>query len=236
MWIQTYSGLYFDLAEPKSDTIRLEDVAHALAHLCRYTGHCSEFYSVAQHCVIVSRYVPRELALAGLLHDAAEAYIGDVARPLKDLMKSMGGDYKAIEHRVEAVVEEAFGLPEGILDAPEVKNIDTRALLSEKRDLMSDEPHSWRVWTEGYEPLPTRIYPVLPKTAKQMFLRRYEELTGDPTMRLEERESEADSQQGEGSAGTGYRLGEQRAGSDREGHAQRVREPSDGSLPGAGCG
>ncbi|MEM4379972.1 MAG: hypothetical protein QXL01_04720, partial [Thermoplasmatales archaeon] len=83
-WIETYSGKKFDyLAQSELD---IEDIAHALSNLCRFNGHTRVFYSVAEHSVNVSSMVPPELKIAALLHDAAEAYIGDVPSPLKQLI------------------------------------------------------------------------------------------------------------------------------------------------------
>lgn len=164
--IMTATGHYFDLEDPDSSPFGILDVAHALAHICRYTGHCRTFYSVAQHSVLVSLAVPQEDALAGLLHDAAEAFIGDVSKPLKVLLP----DYAAVEERVEAAVFKRFGLPEKLPSS--VKAADRVLLRTEQRDLMGADEHVWS-FTEGAEPLPARIQPCGPDEAKRMFLDRF---------------------------------------------------------------
>jgi len=164
--IMLVSGEYFNLEDPKASKFDICDIAHALSHICRYTGHFRSFYSVAQHSVLVSLIVPQEHALAALLHDAAEAFIGDVAKPLKSLLP----DYRRIEARVEKAVFERFGLPAEL--PPCVKKADRILLRTEQRDLTEANSHQWS-WTDGVEPLVEQIVPLRPQEAKRKFLDRY---------------------------------------------------------------
>ena len=170
--ILTVAGNYFDFTEPDRCTFGIMEIAHALSHICRFTGHVHTFYSVAQHSVLVSQIVPPEDALAGLLHDAAEAFIGDVAKPLKQLLP----DYKAIEERVEAAVLGRFGLPAKL--PASVKAADLVMLATEKRDLMPGDRHTWEC-IAGHRPLDGRILPMSPRTAFEAFMLRYSEITGE---------------------------------------------------------
>lgn len=173
--ILTCNGSYFYFSEPEDSAIDIKTIAHALANICRFTGHTQFFYSVAQHSVMVSRLVPPQHALAGLLHDATEAYLGDVAAPLKALLP----DYRAIEARVQAAVMRTFGLPEHL--PPEVKDADTLALAIEQDALM---PAHADVWPCEYHPGYARgvmvhhVLPQQPILARKLFLMRYMELTG----------------------------------------------------------
>jgi len=164
------SGVYFDFLDPKPWTIDVEDIAWGLSNACRYAGQCLAFYSVAQHSVLVSRHVPPALALAGLLHDAAEAYMGDIVGPLKQLLP----EYKVIERRVEHAIAARFDLPYPW--PAEVKHADLRLLRTEQRDLTAGSSDVWSS-TDGYEPLDQVIAPMMPDEAFERFLARYAEIT-----------------------------------------------------------
>lgn len=94
-WIGTYTGIHFYPLDPKPEDVRLEDISRALSQICRFNGHTKEPYSVALHCLNVSKFLKEwgcdELTqLYGLLHDAAEAYIGDITRPFKMCLADIG--------------------------------------------------------------------------------------------------------------------------------------------------
>lgn len=169
-WIQTHSGEAFYPLAPNPTHINIHDIAHALSMKCRFGGHCTRFYSVAEHSVIVSRYVAPENALWGLLHDASEAYLADVPRPVKPYLPG----YTELEAAVQGAVCARFGLP---FEEPEdVRRIDARILTDERRDIMAPMKGDldWRAMQPALE---VAIVGVSPAAAKLRFLDRFHELT-----------------------------------------------------------
>lgn len=130
-WIRTYTGRQFWPLSPRAEHVDIEDIAHALGNMCRFGGHTARFYSVAEHSWWVSQIVPKEDALWGLLHDAAEAYLVDVPTPIKPHIPG----WAQVERAVEQVVAEAFGLPWPM--PMSVKDADRRILQDETFQLMS---------------------------------------------------------------------------------------------------
>jgi 5'-deoxynucleotidase YfbR-like HD superfamily hydrolase len=168
--ILTFSGRYFDFIHPERSVFHFTDVAHGLSNICRFGGHTRHFYSVAQHSVLVSHLVPPTDAFAGLMHDAAEAFIGDIPKPLKELLP----DYKAIEARVEKAVLQRFGLA---LPLPSsVKLADLMALALEQRELMPPHDDKWAL-IEGLNVPELLITPMSADEARLMFLTRFHELS-----------------------------------------------------------
>lgn len=170
--IQMHNGKFMDFRFPGMAEYSIDDIAHALSHICRFTGHVNNFYSVAQHSVLVSYLVPEEHALAGLLHDAAEAFLGDVASPLKQLLP----EYKQIELRVEKSIMQRFGIPFPLDTC--VKEADRIMLVTERRDLMpkSDNSNEWE-WAKDIKPQTKKIIPWNYDAARKMFVFRFNELT-----------------------------------------------------------
>lgn len=170
-WFITASGRKVHALDPQPDRINIHDIAHALSNVCRFGGQCRHFYSVAQHSVLVSEIVPPEDALWGLLHDATEAYIGDIIRPLKRELP----DYKAIERLWECAIAVHFGLPLEL--PPSVKRADHVVLATERRDLMPPEAQcNWIEDEQGFRALPQRIRPLSPEVARELFHDRFNEL------------------------------------------------------------
>ncbi len=143
-WIQTYTGERFLLIAPHQGHVWLADIAHALAQQCRFNGHTRTFYSVAQHSLLVASLAPDELRLEALLHDAAEAYLGDIVTPLKHFLEHLSPGFAGLEKGVLGAIHRRFGLgcqwPSGLAQVDStVKQADRLALAIERRDLFYDE-------------------------------------------------------------------------------------------------
>lgn len=197
--VETFTGNFVDTKDPDPATIKLEDIAHALASTCRYGGHSQKFYSVAEHAVFCSIRVARRnygrgLQFAALHHDDSEAYLGDIPRPIKPLL---GDVYKQMTATVDTAICKAL-----VADGPpwlkpkhfhdrEVKNADSWSLFVEARSLLPSQGRQWwqgaqSTLTEAWEleAMPSRIVipdyflgGIEPAAAEQLFLTRHKELT-----------------------------------------------------------
>lgn len=180
-YIRTHSGHHFYYQAISADAIEIDDIAQALSNICRFAGHLDDFYSVAQHSVLVSRLVPPELALEALLHDASEAYCQDIPAPLKAMLP----DYRDIEASVDNAIRSLFGLP--MEHSPEVKRADLVMLATERRDLGIDDGDKWDI-LDGIAPTDEfAIHPLNPRQARQLFIARFNELW---RVRVEQRRQE----------------------------------------------
>ncbi|HMJ16553.1 MAG TPA: hypothetical protein VK524_34300 [Polyangiaceae bacterium] len=157
------------MLDPRPEEVHVSDIAHSLSLQCRFAGHCREFYSVGNHCLLASHIVDPSYALDALLHDAAEAYLSDLCAPVKWLLP----EYKTLEARVFAAIATRFGISP--VTPAEVKHVDMILLATEARDLMAPPPEPWM---QLPEPLPTRIEPMSSREAKLQFIERYHELRG----------------------------------------------------------
>ena len=190
-WFPTFTGKIVDLEHPTPDMIDVEDIAHALSMTCRFGGHCRDFYSVAEHSVNVMTLGHRradlysnngQRGLAFLLHDSAEAYLGDVVSPLKYMLAPQ---YQELENRwLRAVV---LKLDLGtLLTTPEplVKQCDLRTLSIEIENLCSPAHPNW--WTKFVKPTTAELYKLdieclSPAQARRKFLDQFRKLRGGKT-------------------------------------------------------
>lgn len=194
--IETYSGSFVDVSNPSYTSITLEDIAHALSNICRYGGHCQTFYSVAEHAVFVSQRLerqgfPRLVQIAGLHHDDAEAFLGDIPRPIKPLL---GQVYEDMSDEMDSAVCNALyreydvELIRSDFHSSHVKTADNWALMVEARHLLPSEGRMWFAGAQGaaqwgLPDQPTRIVTpdywrggLIPKRAERLFIERHKEL------------------------------------------------------------
>lgn len=168
-WMSTASGTRFDLTDPKPQDVHLTDIAHALSHLCRWTGHTWELYSVAQHSVLVAEHVPDRLKPLALLHDAHEAYLGDLSRPVRDCLTRGRGEFQALKAWIDRAIFRRFGLDWPChADFRTIKVADDRALATEARDLVNTDGEPW--WEAIAKPFPSTLAGARPRVARAAFL------------------------------------------------------------------
>lgn len=166
-WMQTYSGKKIYPLAMNPEDICIEDIAHALSMLCRYGGHCKRFYSVAEHSVHLSYAVPSEFAFDALMHDATEAYLVDLPRPIKHQLP----DYKQAEDNLASVIAGKFGLVYPM--PPEVHAADNAILTDERLGNMTEPPEPW---TNYGGPLGVRLRFWTPPQAEEAFTCRFNQL------------------------------------------------------------
>lgn len=166
-WITLHSGRHFDLARVDQSEISVEDIAHGLAHICRYAGQCRRFFSVAEHSVLVSQ-VASQSKLAALFHDAAEAIVGDMPAPLKRMLP----EFKAIETSIEQCIFRSVGIswPPPV----QIKQADYQVMATELGVLMP--PGTNELLRANVSPANVELQFLDPIEAKKLFLDRYQDL------------------------------------------------------------
>jgi hypothetical protein len=173
-WFTTFTGTKYFLTDPHPDDVKIEDIAHALSNVARFGGHARVHYSVGQHSELCrqmcKQLYPQDYALQMhcLLHDASEAYIGDVVRPLKVSQP----EYLALEEKTMSVIYEALGWkePNGA-ELSIIKYIDNAVLLAEARDLITGGGKDWDMVTGV--PWKETVVPWTPRTTNFNFLNTY---------------------------------------------------------------
>jgi hypothetical protein len=168
-FVRTFSGAEVDLLHPTQESLRIEDIAHHLSKLDRYNGAGAYPYSVGQHCLLVAEVLPPLLKLWGLLHDATEAYLGDVVAPLKSLCS----DYRFIEQNLMKHIACRFGLS---LPRPSaIKTADKGIMVAEMHQVMNWPDLACR---QEVEPAPVRIWQRPWQAVREEFLKRFREYGG----------------------------------------------------------
>jgi hypothetical protein len=162
----THTRKKFYPLDPRPEEIDIEDIAHALSNLCRYGGHASTFFSVSEHSVIISDHSSPKNKLWSLLHDATEAYLVDIPRPIKPFLTN----YKDYERKLMDCVCEKFGL--SLEEPEEVKALDTGILIDEMEQLMD-----YNIVNSPYPRLGVKIQCLPPVAAKSLFLETFRSLT-----------------------------------------------------------
>ena len=169
VWSQTYTGKKLDLLNIRHEDIDIVDIAHHLSMLCRYTGAVNEFYSVAQHSVLVSYYCETPYKLEGQMHDAHEAYMNDIAAPYKPLFR----DYVMFARLLQTEIDSKFNIKH--VAGNNIKEIDKRMALTEAKCFGIDTT-DWE-YSKRYTPYQRVIIPLSPGKAEKLFIDRFNFLT-----------------------------------------------------------
>jgi hypothetical protein len=170
-WMETYTGRQFYPANPRIQDFTIFDIAHALANKCRYNGHSAKFYSVAEHCVklaLMARHLKHDVKTQFwfLMHDASEAYLPDVPRPIKHFFP----DLIKMEHHCDALIREWCGLGHDM--PPLIKEWDSRIIVDERRQLLLPSGNKWQV--DDLQPLGLELHGHDPFDAQFRFLQAYQ--------------------------------------------------------------
>lgn len=174
--VQSSSGLYLDYANPTADQFTILDLVKGLARECRFSGQTKSFYSVAQHSVLVSLAVPKEYALHALFHDGSEAFLRDIATPLKRLLP----DYREMEAKIQAIVHQKVGLDAQFEHHVEqaIKTADLAVFAAERQQLMPADGRAWPCAQE-VKPFEVMIEPMGPARAIHYFMERHASILYD---------------------------------------------------------
>ncbi|HEV3118148.1 MAG TPA: hypothetical protein VGY58_13945 [Gemmataceae bacterium] len=177
-WIETCSGGRFDVANPRAEDVQIEDIAMSLAQTCRFRGHALRWISVGWHSIVVHDVVAMlrdddEARLAALLHDAAEAYVGDMPRPLKLAFP----EFVRAEAKVQHVIHKKFGLepPDDLLLL--IRKVDNQTLLEEARVYMATAGRGWELLDEGLNIPASAFVPPCPQDLQEVvrqFMARFD--------------------------------------------------------------
>jgi len=166
-WLQTVSGREFSFPRFLPEQIVIEDIAHALAHQCRFAGHTLRFYSVAEHCCLLSDRADDEYKFTALMHDASEAYMLDFPKPLKNLFRS----YVLMEESLMSTIAAKFGFEYPL--PPQVKNLDLAILSDERQQAMKSTHHHEMEWGNVLPSLGIELQFWSPDVARREFLNRF---------------------------------------------------------------
>ena len=189
-WTHTTRGRALDLLNPRKEDISINEIAAALGNQCRYAGGVSKFYSVAEHSVLIAQWLRAQehgpwTQMGGLLHDAAEAYTGDITWPMQQVLFGDHGPddaaneagrvvrarYKRTQYLLDELIANEAGIASAWLHVVAVRDADLRILLDERAALLTEPPpRPWPIEEDGAKPLGVKISGWKPKHASAKWL------------------------------------------------------------------